>query len=137
MTQFIVSMETPCTTMYFIKCIVLLVLISLSRCKPPCPKAIEIYRGPVFKSGQSYSVKVNDELVLEESFLFSISTGKYVKKAACCCDLDSCKVTFTLDGKDTVFYVNPKFVNKFVVGSDYRRKHSIATNLNEDAWVAM
>ena len=123
--------------MRFTKCVILSVFISLTGCNPPCPNTIEIYRGPVFKSGQSYSVKVNDKLVLEESFLFSISTGKYVKKATCCCDLDSCKVTFTLDGKDTVFYVKPKFVDKFVVGSDYRKKHSIVTNLNEDAWVSM
>jgi len=112
-------------------------LVSVIQCKPSCSNTVEIYRGPVFKSGQSYSVKVNDKLVLEESFWFSISEGKYVKKAESCCNLDSCKVTFTLDGVDTVFYINPKQVSKFVVGSDYRRKHSVATNLNEEAWVEM
>jgi hypothetical protein len=113
-----------------------LVLVLLA-CQKPCGSEIEIYRGPVFKSGQSYSVKIEDEVVVDESFLFGVSTGEYTWKADYCCHLDSCKVTFTLDDRDTVFYVNPSVIHKFIVGSDYRRRHSVATNLDSDAWTIM
>ena len=106
-------------------------------CQSPCDHEIEIYQGPVFKAGQSYSVEVENEVIIEESFLFDKSTGKYTKKASYCCNLDSCRVRFVLDGSDTVFYIRPSQVNKFVVGSDYRGKHSVATNEDKDAWKKM
>ncbi len=106
-------------------------------CQSPCDHKIEIYQGPAFKAGQSYRIEVEDQVILEESFSFDRSTGKYTKKASYCCNLDSCRVRFVLDRSDTVFYIRPSQVNKFVVGSDYRGKPSVATNKDEDAWKKM
>ncbi len=117
--------------------ILLGIFLMIVSCHSPCSHEIEIYQGSVFKAGQSYSVEIENEVVTEESFLFGKSTGKYTKKATYCCNLDSCRVRFILDGSDTVFYVRPSKVNKFVVGSDYRGNHSVATNEDKEAWMEM
>jgi hypothetical protein len=112
----------------------LLGLILTYGCNSECKHEIEFYRGPSFNSGQHYIITVNDEEIINESFLFGTSDGKYVKKKSYCCKNDSCAVKFTLDGKDTVFYLNPKEVYKVVVASDLKGRHFVATNKEGWAW---
>lgn len=117
--------------------IFLVVILSIFSCQPECDQGIEIYQGPVFKSGQRYTVEIEDEVIVKEFFLFDRSTGEYTRKGSYCCDLDSCKVRFTLGGTDTVFYIRPSRVKKFVVGSNYLGRLKIITNEDKDAWKKM
>jgi hypothetical protein len=114
-----------------------LLLSACSSQKEKCERNVEIFRGPAFEAGQKYKVLIDGREIMSERFLLSVSSGEYVKKEDYCCNSDSCRVEFILDDHDTLFYINPSRVTKFVVGSDLHGRPAVATSENHDAWIKM
>lgn len=98
---------------------------------PNCDRATTIHVGQYWRSGQSYTLDIEngafnvsadiivDQLVSEDKLI-----GEF------CCSADSCRIRFTLDNKDTIFYFNPNDTKRLYVGSSIDREFVVLTNEN-------
>lgn len=116
-----------------------IVLLVLLGCKTECKNEIVIFEGLYFEKGQSYKLEIeNGDLVKSETFSKTQIRGQNFNEIdSYCCKVDSCKVKFTLDSKDTVFYISPKKTRRLLIGSDINGNFSIATDENRNAWIRM
>jgi|GEM_PF-6434114 hypothetical protein len=113
--------------------------LTLLGCKGPCKNEISILEGLYFKKGQTYKIEIEDrEFKNEEQFSRTEIRGQNFNEIGkYCCLKDSCKIKFSLDGKDTVFYISPLRTKRLMVGSDVYGNFSVATDEDKDAWTKM
>ena len=115
-----------------------LFILLMSNCKPKCDASIDIYEGSRFQKGQRYSLSIeNGELEKSQSFWAEMSRGTFQKLDSYCISKDSIKVQFTLDGRDTVFYVNRSKTKRLLVGSYFDGAIMVATDENPEMWTKM
>lgn len=115
-----------------------LILVTLEACAPECKNEISIYEGLYFEKGQSYKIEIEGILISAESFSRTEIKGQTLKIISkYCCQVDSCQVRFSLDNRDTVFYIAPAKTKRLLIGSDINGNFSVATDQNRSAWIRM
>jgi len=116
----------------------LIVCTIVVSCGEHCKTKIIIYEGLYFEKGQSYRIEIDGQLIKSKSFARDEIRGQNFNVIEnYCCNGDSCQVKFTLEKKDTLFYISPTKTKRLLVGSDINGDFSIATDQNRDAWVRM
>lgn len=120
-------------------CLWFVIMVALFSCNDKCPEGaveVKIYHGMYFKSGQSYSLSVDNGLYNHtRNFPGKWSRGEYKKITTYCSEKDSIKIEFTLDSNDTSFYMQTNRPRKLVVGSNAYGDFSIGTDEDESFWV--
>ncbi len=111
-------------------------LMICSACSTPCKNEITIYQGVYFKKNQSFELLIDSKIISSQKFKEESHSNDYVEIEKYCAK-DSSKVKFTLDGRDTTFYLFPNRTKRLMIGSSIYGNFSIATDENKGAWIKM
>jgi len=103
-----------------------------SNCDSP---NIEIFRGIYFNAGTTMKVEFdNGEFQIHDDFKGRYKVIDYKLIGRFCCVSDSCRVVFSLNDVDTVFYISPSTTKRLMIGSNSQGGLVVATDINEIAW---
>src|ERR1700749_18887 len=106
-----------------------LILLIEGSCEKNCDSYIDVYEGSKFKKGQEYILDIESgDYKKSETFWANMSRGKYEKLTTYCTAKDSILVKFTLDKRDTSFYISSKKTHRLLIGSYYDGTILIATD---------
>ena len=99
--------------------------------KTECGETTGIFVGQYWRAGQSYALEIeNGDFKMSDEFIFDKPVSEEKPIGEYCCQLDSCSVRFTLDNKDTVFYIHPGTIKRLYVGSSIDKDFVVLTNEN-------
>lgn len=97
---------------------------------------LTLYRGISFPAESNVELKTAEgEKIISEYFALSYRRTDYVAIREFCCEQDSCKLIYSLNKRDTAFYITPSATKRLMIGSNSKGRLVVATDRNKMAWI--